>query len=230
MELFQIVGVAVTVLVLGGLLLRAQKAGGGINKSIDEVEQWLVSQGFAVAGKWPGSMMDSALHMSSSTDVEVGFFLGHRGIQRDQPDKKLLGKSDARLFRVWWLHTSVTLPEGQKFRAVIALRRRHDSTKVVWDYIKPNRWNVVPHSTGDAEFDALFEILVEQGLEDQELFDEDTRAAILGLRHDPYFDNLLLLVSPHRPDCLTLINPPLPSATNPSIDVIKTVARRLSEA
>lgn len=130
MEGFQIVGAAVTVLVLAAVMSRLRRAGGHINKIADDVEQWLASQGFEVVERWPGS-------------------------------------DDAHFARSWWLHTTATLPKGEGFRTVVALRRRHESTKVVWGYIKPEKWNVVPHSTGDAEFDTLFETLVERSFEKQ---------------------------------------------------------------
>ena len=157
----------------------------------------------------------------------MGFFLGHRAIHKDRPDQKILGKTENRFLGCWWLHVGVKLPEGQRF-PVFAMRRIHEGTSVAWGFIKPDRWDVTSHSTGDPDFDALFEIRAEVGREEHELLDTDTRAAILRLRHDPYFDNLLFLVAPHRPDCLTVVNPPLPSDTNPSIAVIEAVARRLS--
>ena len=227
MDWLTVLSVIAPALVIGYVLMRLKRAGSTIDLTIDEVEQWLASQGFERVGRWRGWFMTSALQMVRQGAPEMGFYLGRRAIQQDRPDRTILGRTDSRFLGCWWLHVGVALPAGKQF-PVLAMRRSHPGTSVAWNFIKPTRWEVVRQTTGDDEFDALFEIWAEDAGEHRELLDEDTRAAILGLKHDPYFDNLLFLVSPHRTDYLTVVNPPLPSAANPTITAIAAVARKLA--
>jgi len=167
--------------------------------------------------------MNSSLHMVRSSELEMGFFLGHKAVHLDRPDLKLLGRRENRLLGMWWLHVGVRLPKPSVF-PLLAMRRRHDGTQVAWKFLKPWKWPVVPFATGDSEFDALFEILVEEGPEGGEVLGGEARAQLMRLAHDPYFNNLLFLVSPHAYDYLTVVNPPLPSSRNPSVEVIESVA------
>ncbi len=228
MSWWHLVALIVPATLVGWMLMRLRGASAPIEGTVDAVEGWLASQGFERVDRWSGSFMNSSLHMVRPGTSQVGFFLGHRAIHADRPDRKILGRTETRFLGMWWLHVGITLPEGQRFPE-LAIRRRHSGTSVAWSFIEPQRWDVVAHTTGDAEFDRLFEILVEHGFEERELLDEATRQQILGLRHDPYFDNLLLLVSGHRPDCLTVVNPPLPSEANPTIAVVEAVARKLAQ-
>jgi hypothetical protein len=226
MTWLHLIGLVVPVILIGWMLVRFRRASAPIEATVDAVEAWLVGLGFERVDRWSSSMMTSSLHMVRDGVPQLAFFLGHRAIHADRVDQKLLGRTDTRLLGMWWLHVGVTLPEGQRF-PVLAMRRRHAGTAPAWSYLRPDRWDVVECPTGDAEFDELFEIFVDRDIEGRELLDHATRQQILGLRHDPYFDNLLWLVSEHRPDCLTVVNPPLPSEANPTIAVVEAVVARL---
>lgn len=226
MEWLYIASGVVSAVVFLFILSRLKGASVQIDTTINDVESVLKRAGFVLEDKSAGSFMNSSLHMVRSGELSMGFFLGHKAIYRDRLDLKLLGRSDNRMGGLWWLHFGVQLPEGQQF-PLLAMHRRHEGTAVAWKYLKPKKWPVVTHATGDAAFDGLFEILVEDGMQDREVLGAEARAQIMRLAHDPYFNNLIFLVSPHAPSYLVVINPPLPSAQNPSVEVIGAVAEAL---
>jgi hypothetical protein len=223
MEWMWVASGVVSAVVFLFILSRLKGASVQIDTTINDVESALKRAGFVLEDKSAGSFMNSSLHMVRSGEPSMGFFLGHKAIYRDRADLKLLGRRDNRMGGLWWLHFGVHLPEGAQF-PVFAMRRRHDGTKVAWKYLKPWKWPVVSVTTGDAAFDSQFEILVEEGRHDREVVDADCRAQIMRLSHDPYFNNLIFLVSPHSPGYLMVLNPPLPSAQNPSVEVVSAVA------
>ncbi len=228
MEWLGIIGGVIPVLVIGYVLWRLKRASGGLDATLADVEQSLADQGFEMVERKSGSMMSSSLQMVRLGDPQIELFIGHTAVHRDRPDEKLLGRSDNRFIGLWWLHVTATVWRGRTF-PTLAMRRKHETTKIAWNYIKPGKWEMARHVTGDPIFDELFEIRVEQGRESEELLDADTRATLLSLRQDPYFDNMLLFVSPFQPDCLMVLTPPLPSDTTPTIDVIEALARGLCQ-
>lgn len=226
MEILYLVAAIVPVLIIILVFWRLRSASADLEPTIDAVEHALKQKGFTVVERRRGSFLTSSLRMTRLGAEETTFCLGHVAIARDEPDLALLGKPDHRLYQCWWLHVSVRATEPKGF-PVFAMRRLHEGTSVAWGYLKPHTWMVKRHTTGDPSFDGLFEILVEDGLEHREVLDAETRARILGLSGDPYFNNLIFLSSVHRPGYLLAINPPLPSDTVDSTDLVVAVARRL---
>ncbi len=226
MEALYILAAVVPVLLIVFVLWRLKAASGDLEPTLDGVEHTLKQRGFTLIERQRGAFMSSTLHLTKTAAEEINFRLGHGATAKEEPDLTLLGERDHRFYQFWWLHISVQTAEPKGF-PVLAMRRIHAGTSVLWSYLKPHKWMVKPHKTGDPSFDGLFEILIEDGLEEREVFDAETRDRILSLSSDPYFDNLLFFSSVHRPSCLLAINPPLPSETVDSTGVVEAVARRL---
>jgi len=209
----------------GGLLLSG--ANTGINEHVQAAKSALEQRGFSLVMEWPGSFMDGALSMRRDGEVTLHFALGRRAIHQDSVDMKLLGRGDRRLLSMWWLQLAVELPDAERF-PTFAMCRRHQGTDAAWGFLKPKKkWSLAQHTTGDARFDELFEILVEPDLRDREVIDEASRTLLLSLSQEPYFDNLIFLCPPHAPRWLIVVNPPLPSEGTGSVEVIEGLAERL---
>lgn len=82
--------------------------------------------------------------------------------------------------------------------------------------------------TGDAEFDALFEILAEVGAGPGWIPSAALRGALVRLRSDPWFDKLLLFCSPHEPQQLLVVHPPMPELASDATDVFLDLAQELA--
>jgi hypothetical protein len=199
-----------------------------VDDLVNRVEQTLRTSGLITEMKFNSSAMDGTLlARKRQGDMAIGFYLGRRAKNRDRPDKKLLARTDHRLMLCWWHHVGITLhPEAVAGFFPLAIRRRHQNTDAVWKYVKPWKWGLEKRDSEDPAFDSLFEILVDPTLSVSEFPDEVTRNRILSLKDDPYFDNLVILVSPCDVGYLVVINPPLPSDQHDIIGVAMDLANR----
>jgi hypothetical protein len=215
------------------LLGRRQKTTDGpVHDLLDQLEQSLRVNGMVTEMKHRSPNMDgSLLARKRQEDMSIGFFLGRQAKIRDRPDRSLLGKTDHRLTFCWWHHLSISLnPATDDMFFPLAIRRRHRNTLAAWNYIKPWRWGISPRRTGDGLFDGFFEVLADSSRLLENFPDEATRKRLLSMEQDPYFDNLIILVSPYDVRYLVVIDPPLPSERNAIIDVVMSLARQMKDA